>query len=140
MIFIIMERRNIRTILREYVENDLKTEDNALNTLFNDCVKKIYTAYKKLYGHSPEIPKIHLKFNDNFKNGKIGAFVHPKHDGDNGIMLIKSKAIDDGGAEYVKHIITHELIHAVLGHKDHEHDERFHELADMLGLPNEYRD
>jgi hypothetical protein len=135
-----MERQNIKTILRTYVENDLNTEDNALNTLFNDCVKKIYKAYEKLYGHTPDIPEIHLKFDDNFKDGKIGAFIHPENEGDSGIMLIKSKAIDDGGAEYVKHIITHELIHAVLGHKGHEHDEKFHGLSDLLGLPNEYRD
>ncbi len=126
--------------MKEYVENDMKTEDNALNTLFNGCIKKLYGAYEKLYGHSPEIPEIRLKFDDNFKDGKIGAFVHPENDDDHGVMLIKTKAIDDGGEEYVKHIITHELIHAVLGHKDHEHDEKFHRLSDMLGLPNEYRD
>ncbi len=118
----------------------MKREDNALNILFNDCVKKIYMAYEKMYGHSPDIPKIHLKFDDNFKDGKIGAFVHPQNDGDNGIMMIKSKAIDDGGEEYVKHIITHELIHAVLGHKNHEHDEKFHRLSDLMGLPQKYRD
>jgi hypothetical protein len=135
-----MERRFIKTLLKEYVENDMKSEDNALNTLFNDCVKKLYGAYKKIYGHSPDIPEIHLKFDDNFKDGKIGAFVHPENDSDHGVMLIKTKAIDDGGEEYVKHIITHELIHAVLGHKDHEHDKQFHRLSDMVGLPKEYRD
>jgi hypothetical protein len=126
--------------LREYVENDMKSEDNALNILFNDCVKKIYMAYKKMYGKSPDIPEIHLKFDDNFKDGKIGAFVHPQNDGDSGIMMIKSKAIKDGGEEYVKYIITHELIHAVLGHKNHEHDEKFHRLSDLMGLPQQYRD
>jgi hypothetical protein len=135
-----MKRLNIKTILREYVENELKTEDNVLNTLFNDSVKKIYTAYKKMYGQSPDIPEIQLKFDDNFKDGKIGAFIHPENEGEGGIMLIKTKAIDDGGAEYVKHIITHELIHAVLGHKGHEHDEKFHRLSDLVGLPRKYRD
>lgn len=135
-----MERRFIKTILREYVENDMKSEDNALNTLFNDCVKKLYMAYKKMYGHSPDIPEIRLKFDDNFKDGKIGAFIHPENDDDHGVMLIKTKAIDDGGEEYVKHIITHELIHAVLGHKNHEHDEKFHRLSDLMGLPQQYRD
>jgi hypothetical protein len=135
-----MERGIIRTVLREYVENDMKTEDNALNRLFNDCVRKLYAAYEKLYGHSPDIPEIHLKFDDTFKDGKIGAFVHPENDDDHGVMLIKTKAIDDGGEEYVKHIITHELIHAVLGHKNHEHDEKFHRLSDLMGLPQQYRD
>ena len=55
-----MERQNIRTILREYVENDMKTEDSVLNTLFNDCVRNIYKAYEKMYGHAPDIPEIHL--------------------------------------------------------------------------------
>ena len=135
-----MGKKNIRYILKEYVENDIKFQENTLDRLFNDCVKNIYSAYKKIYGGEPDIPKIKLKFDDNFKDGKIGAFIHPEFDGDHGVMLIKTKAIEDGGEEYVKHIITHELIHAVLGHKDHEHDEKFHGLSDLLGLPNEYRD
>lgn len=135
-----MERKFIKTVLREYVENDMKKEDNTLNILFNDCVKKLYMAYEKMYGHSPDIPEIYLKFDDNFKDGKIGAFIHPENDEDHGVMLIKTKAIDDGGKDYVRHIITHELIHAVLGHKNHEHDEKFHRLSDLMGLPQEYRD
>ena len=135
-----MMREKIKYILREYIENDVKIEDNSLDELFNDCVKKIYSAFKKINGQEPDIPKIELKFDDNFKDGKIGAFIHPRHDGDHGVMLIKPKAINDGGEEYVKHIITHELIHAVLGHKNHEHDEQFHRLSDLLGLPQEYRD
>ena len=135
-----MMREKIRVIIKEYIENDEKIEDNSLNELFNDCVKKIYRAYKELHGHEPDIPEIYLKFDDNFKDGKIGAFVHPEHEDDHGIMLIKPKAINDGGEEYVKHIITHELIHAVLGHKNHEHDEHFHRLSDLCGLPHKYRD
>ena len=135
-----MERRFIKSLLKEYVENDMKSEDNALNVLFNDCVKKLYRAFEKIYGQSPDIPEIRLKFDDNFKDGKIGAFVHPENEDDHGVMLIKTKAIDDGGEEYVKHIITHELIHAVLGHKNHEHDEKFHRLSDLMGLPQQYRD
>lgn len=135
-----MERRFIKSLLKEYVENDMKSEDNALNVLFNDCVKKLYKAFEKIYGQSPDIPEIRLKFDDNFKDGKIGAFVHPENEDDHGVMLIKTKAIDDGGEEYVKHIITHELIHAVLGHKNHEHDEKFHRLSDLMGLPQQYRD
>lgn len=135
-----MNRQIIKTILREYVENDVKIEDNSLNQLFDKCVKKIYLAYKKIYGQKPDIPDVQLKFDDNFKDGKIGAFVHPRHENDHGVMLIKTKAIEDGGEEYVEHIITHELIHAVLGHKDHEHDKQFHRLSDMVRLPKEYRD
>ena len=102
-----MERKFIKTVLREYVENDMKKEDNTLNILFNDCVKKLYMAYEKMYGHSPDIPEIYLKFDDNFKDGKIGAFIHPENDEDHGVMLIKTKAIDDGGKDYVRHIINY---------------------------------
>jgi hypothetical protein len=135
-----MMREKIRVILKEYIENDVKIEDNTLNQLFSDCVKKIYGAYEKLHGHQPDIPEIYLKFDDNFKDGKIGAFVHPENEHDHGVMMIKPKAIEVGGEDYVKHIITHELIHAVLGHKGHEHDEHFHRLSDLLGLPHKYRD
>ena len=127
-------------MLREFVENDTKIQENTLRELFNSCLKKIYSAYKKMYGNSPDIPEIQLKFDDNFKDGKIGAFVHPEYDGDGGVLMIKPKAISSGGEEYVKHIITHELLHAVLGHEGHEHDEDFHRLSDLVGLPKEYRD
>jgi len=135
-----MNREKIGRILREYVENHVKIEDNSLNELFDDCVKKIYDCFKKNYGSTPNIPNVKLEFSENFKDGKIGAFIHPRFEGDHGIMLIKPKAIEDGGEEYVRHIILHELIHAVLGHKNHEHDDKFHKLADDLGLPDEYRD
>jgi hypothetical protein len=135
-----MMREKIKVILKEYVENNEKIEDNTLNELFNDCVKKIYKSYKKIYGHEPDIPEIYLKFDDNFKDGKIGAFIHPNHKNEHGIMLIKPKAIEDGGEDYVKDIILHELIHAVLGHSNHEHDEDFHRMADLVDLPEEYRD
>lgn len=135
-----MNREKIKSIIREYIENHVKIEDNSLNDLFNDCVKKIYKSFEKKYGTKPNIPEIKLEFNDNFKDGKIGAFIHPRFDGDHGIMLIKPKAVIDGGEDYVRYIILHELIHAVLGHKNHEHDDKFHELSDDLGLPDEYRD
>ena len=56
-------------------------------------------------------------------------------------MGIKSKALND--KEYLKWVITHELIHASVGedlpaHK--EHDGLFDKIADGMGLPEEYRD
>lgn len=134
-----MRKETIRFIIKEYVENKEVIEDNTLNELFNNCVKKIYSAYFDIYGEEPDIPKVQLKFDDNFKDGKIGAFIHPNEEVKHGIMLIKPKAIEEGGEEYVRYIIMHELIHAVLGHGEHEHDEEFNEMSDLVGLPNEYR-
>jgi hypothetical protein len=56
-------------------------------------------------------------------------------------MGIKSKALND--MEYLKWVITHELIHACVGKdlpKHKEHDGLFDRIADGMGLPEEYRD
>lgn len=136
-----MNRILIKKVLLEYVQKNEEIDNSLLESLFDSCVKKIYRAYKEIFGFEPDIPKVVLKFDDNFKDGKIGAFIHPNHEDEHGVMLIKSKAIEEGGEEYVKDIILHELIHAVLGHSgNHEHDKDFHRISDLVGLPHKYRD
>lgn len=131
---------NVKLILKEYVNNKEKNELNRLESVFNQCLDNVVSSHKKIKGVEPNIGPIDVMFDDTFKDGKIGAFVHPKFEGDVGKLLIKRKAVSDGGFEYIKHIITHELLHACLGYTEGDsHNEEFIELSKEVGLPVEYR-
>lgn len=132
---------NIKLILKEYVNSKEETELNKLKTVFNQCLDNVVSSHIKIKGSEPDIGPIDVMFDDSFKEGKIGAFVHPKFEGDTGKLLIKRKAISEGGYEYIKHIITHELLHACLGYTEGDsHDDEFIGLSVEVGLPSEYRD
>ncbi len=118
-----------------------KNEDlNTIKELKGSIENKLKKAYKKVTGKELDLPKIDIKIDDTIKNGKIAGFNHPKN-GKNGLMGIKPKALED--KEYLKWVITHELIHACVGKdlpKSKEHDGLFKKIADEVGLPKEYQD
>lgn len=118
-----------------------KNEDlNTIKELKGSIENKLKKAYKKVTGKELDLPKIDIKIDDTIKNGKIAGFNHPKN-GKNGLMGIKPKALED--KEYLKWVITHELIHACVGKdlpKSKEHDGLFKKIADEMGLPEEYQD
>ena len=102
--------------------------------------KKLKKVYFDVTGEELDLPKIDIKIDDDIVDGKIAGFNHPKN-GKNGLMGIKSKALDD--KEYLKWVITHELIHASVGKdlpKSKEHTGLFKKIADKMGLPKEYQD
>lgn len=123
-------------ILKEYIE---ERDDFDLNKVFNNCLKSVNNSYYRVKGTKANLENISVMFDDNFKEGKIGAFIHPK-DGVGGKILIKNKALEHG-IQYIKDIITHELIHASLGYSEtHSHDGDFTKIAEYVGLPKEYWD
>lgn len=137
-------RENIKNILLiESEKLDLNQKNEGLDTiktLKSDIEKNIKKIYFDITGETCKIPKIDIKIDDSIKDGKIAGFIHPKN-GENGLMGIKSKALKN--KEYLKWVITHELIHACVGedlpsHK--EHDGLFKKIADKIGLPKEYQD
>jgi len=102
--------------------------------------RELKKAYKKITGGELKLPKIDIMIDNTIKSGKIAGFNHPKN-GENGLLGIKEKAIKD--KEYLKWVITHELIHASIGEdlpKSEEHEGLFKKLADEMGLPEEYQD
>lgn len=134
----------IKRILREELENPVTIDKNGdlgkIYDLKNSIENKLKKVYFDITGKKCDIPNIDIKLDDSIIDGKIAGFNHPKN-GENGVMGIKSKALDD--MEYLKWIITHELIHSCVG--DHlpshkEHDGLFDKIADGMGLPEEYRD
>lgn len=132
-----------RTLLSEakrFVLNEENGDLNQIRSLKNSIEKKLKKVYLDVTGNELDLPTIDIKIDDDIIDGKIAGFNHPKN-GKNGLMGIKSKALDD--KEYLKWVITHELIHACVGedlpaHK--EHDGLFDKIADGMGLPEEYRD
>jgi len=119
----------------------IENEDlRQIKGLKNSIEKKLKKVYLDVTGKDLDLPTIDIKIDDDIVDGKIAGFNHPKN-GKNGLMGIKSKALDD--KEYLKWVITHELIHASVGKdlpKDKEHDGLFDKIADGMGLPEEYRD
>ena len=118
-------------------ENEDLTKIRGLK---NSIEKKLKKVYLDVTNKELELPKIDIKIDDDIVDGKIAGFNHPKN-GKNGLMGIKSKALND--MEYLKWVITHELIHACVGKdlpKHKEHDGLFDRIADGMGLPKQYRD
>ena len=137
-------KKVIKETLSMEIENPRlmeKNEDlNTIKDLKGGIENKLKKAYKKVTGKELDLPKIDIKIDDTIKNGKIAGFNHPKN-GKNGLMGIKPKALED--KEYLKWVITHELIHACVGKdlpKSKEHDGLFKKIADEVGLPKEYQD
>ena len=132
-----------QTLVLESKKHRLVIENEDLRQikgLKNSIEKKLKKVYLDVTGKDLDLPTIDIKIDDDIVDGKIAGFNHPKN-GKNGLMGIKSKALDD--KEYLKWVITHELIHASVGKdlpKDKEHDGLFDKIADGMGLPEEYRD
>lgn len=117
-----------------------KGDLEIINGIKSDIEKKLKKVYLDVTGKELDLPKINVKIDDTIVDGKIAGFNHPKN-GKNGLMGIKSKALDD--KEYLKWVITHELIHASVGKdlpKSKEHTGLFKKIADKMGLPKEYQD
>ena len=156
-----MMRRNIKKILKEYIEHrsnglkdsvDYAQEKATKNSEFpretkkvdkmKDVIKKkVEKAYEDVTGEEPvSDDNIVIKVDDKIKDGKIGSFKHPESKKDIGVMKIHPDALND--TEYVEDIIKHELIHAAHGLKDTEarnHGGVFKKVADKVGLPKKYR-
>jgi len=139
---------NLRKIIKETLITEtkkslLEVKNGVLDdiiSLKNSIEKNLKKVYFNITGEKLNLPRIDVKIDDNIVDGKIAGFNHPKN-GENGLMGIKSKALND--KEYLKWVITHELIHACVGDdlpKHKEHDGLFDKIADGMGLPEEYRD
>jgi len=134
----------LNNLVTEISENhSLMVENEALGDIIllkNGIENKLKIVYKNLLGKELKLPKIDVKIDNTIKYGKIAGFNHPKN-GENGVIGVKEKALND--VEYLKWVLTHELIHACVGEdlpKSKEHEGLFKRMADEMGLPKEYQD
>lgn len=155
-------RRNIKKILKEFVENRLKDDDfmakvdyaqekaiensdypketRIVDKMKDRIKKRVEKAYKEVTGEEPvSDDNVVIKVDDKIKSGKIGSFKHPENKKDIGIMKIHPNALSD--KEYVEDIIKHELIHGACGmeEKCRDHKGTFQKVADRVNLPKKYR-
>lgn len=133
-------RSLIKKVLRETDDPSVENPNYLISKIKNNVVDDLRRVYLDATGSKLVLPPIDIKIDDTIKDGKIAGFNHPKN-GENGKMGIKSKALED--VEYLKWVITHELIHAAVGEdlpKSEEHEGLFKELAEKIGLPKEYWD
>lgn len=138
-------KNTIRGVLNEIKENLYFIPENdenvVLDTLKGGIENKIKIAYKKVTGKELNLPNFEIKIDNKIKDGKIAGMIHPDGDGNGGIIGVKSKALKD--REYLKWVITHELIHASIGEEldmEENHSGLFDKIADEVGLPEKYRD
>tara|TARA_B100000927_G_scaffold211403_1_gene172106 strand:- start:134 stop:538 length:405 start_codon:yes stop_codon:yes gene_type:complete len=133
-------RSLIKKVLREADVPSVENPNYLISKIKNNVVDDLGRVYLDVTGDKLVLPPIDIKIDDTIKDGKIAGFNHPKN-GENGKMGIKSKALED--VEYLKWVITHELIHAAVGKdlpKSEEHEGLFKKLAEKIGLPKEYWD
>jgi predicted SprT family Zn-dependent metalloprotease len=114
-------RELIKEILKESEGTiEFNRTDNPQKTLQrvkNSVELKLKKVYLDVVGEELVLPKIDIKIDDDIKDGK--------------------------DEEYLKWVITHELIHASVGEdlpKDKEHGGLFKKMASGMGLPKEYWD
>jgi hypothetical protein len=138
-------KNTIRGVLNEIKENlyfiPENDENDVLQTLKNDIESKIEKAYRNVTGKKISLPKFDIKVDNDIKDGKIAGILHPDDNGDGGVIGVKSKALKN--EEYLKWVITHELIHASVGEDldmEENHSGLFNKIADEVGLPKKYRD
>lgn len=138
-------KNTIRGVLNEIKENlyfiPENDENDVLQTLKNDIESKIEKAYRNVTGKKISLPKFDIKVDNDIKDGKIAGILHPDDNGDGGVIGVKSKALEN--KEYLKWVITHELIHASVGEDldmEENHSGLFNKIADEVGLPKKYRD
>lgn len=130
LVLVEAKNRNFMDINEDLV--DIKSVKNSIEL-------ELKRVYKNVTGNRLNLPKIDIKIDNSIKSGKIAGFNHPKN-GENGLLGIKEKALGD--KEYLKWVITHELIHACVGEDlphNEEHEGLFKKLANKMGLPKEYQ-
>jgi len=110
---------------------------------YNCCtslIPVIQQAFVKRLGReAPPLPEIVVKVDDDLPDGKVGSYKVPNGEHEEGILTVNPGAFNGEKAPYW-HVIAHELIHAFLGPESENHKGDFYELADELGIPEEYRD
>jgi hypothetical protein len=91
-----------------------------------------------LTGEEPrEIEEIRVQVNDwDLPEGKVGSYRFPGQL-QYGVLTISPSAFESAKWRYV---VCHEAIHIVLGPKSNPHDEVFQEIAEVMGIPERFRD
>jgi len=103
-----------------------------------NVVRVIKKACKEITGKVPEVSPIRVAVNDwDLPEGKVGSYLHPTSKQPFGLLTVSPKAFE---TDKYKHVISHELIHALIGPQDDPHGELFRKIADELGMPKELQD
>jgi len=130
----------VERVAQQYVEDVKKAR--MVYECIDEMMPKVYRAYREVMGSRPKLRPIMIGINNwDLPEGKIGSFKFPDNDGNPGLLTVSPEAFDEDGARYWW-VVTHELIHVLLGKKDisRVHGEKFQEMADKLGIPEKYRD
>lgn len=112
--------------------------DEVAATFARRVIKLIKKASKDVLGRDTELEPVRVTVSDSeLPEGKIGSYTHPTAKKKFGLLKVSPRAFS---TEKYKHVIAHELIHALIGPKDDPHGEIFQKIADELGMPKKLQD
>ncbi len=113
---------------------------NTLTSLKNEVIPELSHHYKKITGLEAIIPPISMSVNDWYiRDGSIASIKFLGEHLDWCVITVAPRAWTKG-LSYLRQVVIHELIHAVLGKQSNGHNQLFNQLAIAMGLPKKYRD
>lgn len=92
---------------------------------------------KDVLGYEPEVEPIRVAVSDDVPDGKVGSYLHPSGDRKFGLLRLHPDTVK---TEKYKHVVVHELVHALIGPQEDPHGEIFRKVSQKLGMPEEYMD
>lgn len=99
----------------------------------NKLLKRLVMLHRQLWGEPEAVPKSITVRKTKLPRKYVGRYTYDPNSG-KGLIEVSNSVKDQ---DYINWIITHEMIHSVVGKN---HGGRFHQLADMVGLPRRYQD
>lgn len=136
--------RKLKNASRRLVAARLAVENWTYWQMTADYIKVVIPslemAYREHIGPLPPPSRFRVQINDwDLPEGKVGSYLFPAPDKgrDKGVLTISPKNFE---TDKWKHVVRHELIHAILGEMENPHAKEFDILAECMEIPLEYRD
>ena len=102
-------------------------------------------AYRKVRGFDPNLGQLSISFSDIIPpDGKIA--VYQRFDCEEGIcegaISVNPKAFREEGMDYLRWVITHEIVHYMLNTRtqDQAHGGEFQAVSNLLRIPQQFQD
>ena len=112
-----------------------------VENLIEVSLPQLIVIHGQLFGREAVVPfGIRVGINDwDLPEGKVGSLNFPDNGEEDALLTVSPSAFEKEG-DLWGHIVVHELIHAVVQDRECPHGPEFQRMAEVVGLPEEYRD